>query len=234
MGIQALFGYIVGMHCSYMSLKFGQHLSIYIYYHYHSNTNDNRQLVDVIHLQEEIDYQNSNKKQMEQQKSKTNNSIVEILHLLVPYVLVLSIVTYFIITNNRSLWLSSLLAPIGAIVRWRLSASFNKQSGTSWIPYHGTFTANILGSMGSIIVTSFLIHSASSSTTLTITQDILLSIKLGFAGSLSTVPTFIDEYDNLLSKNDKNNVMDGYKYVFGTISITCIISIFIYVPMSLA
>merc|ERR1712151_1047225 len=45
--IQALFGYIVGMHCSYMSLKFGQHLSIYIYYHYHSNTNDNRQLVDV-------------------------------------------------------------------------------------------------------------------------------------------------------------------------------------------
>jgi len=230
--IQALFGYVIGMHCGYMSLKFGQHVSMCIYHYFHCV--DQQQQVNIIHLQEEIDPQNNDKKQKEKD-SKNNNRIIEIFHLLAPYMVVISILTYFTITNNRSLWLSSLAAPIGAIIRWRLSVSFNKQSNNTWIPYHGTFTANIVGSILSIIATSFLIVSSSSPTGATdVTQDILLAIKSGLAGSLSTVSTFIDEYDNLLSKHNKNNFMNAYKYVYGTIMTACIMSIFVYVPMSYA
>ena len=213
--LSAIFGYVLGVHCSYISLKFGQHFSLFIH---------NRNNESVIHLQDEMN-------ELKREEKEKSNKLLEIFHLVVPYVMIILILTHFIVNEHRYIWLSTLFAPIGTIIRWRLSVSFNKLKSTKIIQYHGTFYANIIGSILSILSVSFLLASTTTSSP-SIKDDILKAIKLGLAGCLSTVSTFMDECDTLLCNVEKKKHV-AYSYVYGTICTACLSCIIIYVPISL-
>ena len=211
--LSAFFGYIIGVHSSYMSLKFGQHLSLFIH---------DRNNVNVVHLQDEIEEFNH--------QEKKSSKLLEVFHLVLPYMITMLILTYFIVNKLRDIWLSALFAPIGTIIRWRLSVSFNKQNATK-VPYHGTFYANIIGSIISILSVSLLLAYTSESSS-SVKNDVFKAIKLGLAGCLSTVSTFMDEYDTLLCNVEKKKNI-AYTYVYGTICVACVSCVIIYISISL-
>jgi len=103
----------------------------------------------------------------------------------------------------RRIFLMALIAPSGALLRWRLSKLNSVQPESccqriKWLPW-GTFTANILGAIVSIVCTGILDRDENS--TLHPWVDALLfALKVGFAGSLSTVSTFVKEIVALSEK----------------------------------
>eukprot|EP00590_Aulacoseira_subarctica_P003148 CAMPEP_0172422114 /NCGR_PEP_ID=MMETSP1064-20121228/8310_1 /TAXON_ID=202472 /ORGANISM="Aulacoseira subarctica , Strain CCAP 1002/5" /LENGTH=242 /DNA_ID=CAMNT_0013162827 /DNA_START=335 /DNA_END=1060 /DNA_ORIENTATION=+ len=98
----------------------------------------------------------------------------------------------------RSCWLSILLSPFGTLTRWYLSRFNGRLKGKwNWFPI-GTFTANISASIVSGLVSGILIRYFNSAPSQGWSgQTILNAIKIGFAGSLSTVSTFVTEYDKI-------------------------------------
>jgi len=111
----------------------------------------------------------------------------------------------------RTMMYSALFAPSGALLRWKLS-SLNKslQGEYNWFPL-GTFAANFLGSIVSIsmIAIDFKLQLSSSSTISFWKSGTTRAIKIGFAGCLSTVSTFISEFSSLLHSF---HPVHGYKY----------------------
>merc|ERR1712151_1494470 len=99
----------------------------------------------------------------------------EYIHIFIPFLLVIPLFIYFLyqsITTTidelpsihkrnpyREMWLSCFFSPVGAIMRYKLSFYFNKSSSCrqqrQYIPYLGTFLANIIGSIIAVICISF-------------------------------------------------------------------------------
>lgn len=111
--------------------------------------------------------------------------------------------------TRRTAYYATLFAPFGALLRWNLSSFNGSLEGEfSWFPV-GTFAANLLGSFVSILCVSSELRSFDrtgywgTATT--------RAIKVGFAGSLSTVSTFMSEISKLLSSFP--NHMWGYTYI---------------------
>lgn len=95
----------------------------------------------------------------------------------------------------RTMWYSALWAPFGALLRWKLSDWNGSLSGDwKWLPL-GTLSANFIGSVVSVLMIALEYR----------TEDHGLywrgctyrAIKIGFAGCLTTVSTFIAEVDTL-------------------------------------
>jgi len=165
------------------------------------------------------------------------SSFFQWIHYFLPWLLLASFFAIFILGKNDSflkhLLLSSSFAPFSACLRWKLCDTFNPKSQNkdkNWFPW-GTFTANVLGSFFCILAMGILILLQGSSLEeeegYSWTVDHLLqSSKTGFAGCLSTVSTFINEIDALTIRFPKQ--AKSYKYAYGTIFTSCIISICIY------
>jgi len=110
--------------------------------------------------------------------------------------------------------ISLLCSPLGVLTRWKLSNSYNRNSK---YPF-GTFMCNVLGCALSGSLGSLLAGNPASEE-----RIVLVSIIAGFAGSLSTLATFIvellDRIDPILLK------VDGVKYTLGTLCCTLIIGL---------
>jgi len=92
--------------------------------------------------------------------------------------------------TNRTVAFAVFMAGPGAILRWHLSKYNGMLGGAwSWFPY-GTFLANMMGSVISIaMVTWEFIYPAQSFWPVASMR----AVKIGFAGSLTTVSTFVKE-----------------------------------------
>mmetsp|Transcript_11854 Transcript_11854/g.25040 ORF Transcript_11854/g.25040 Transcript_11854/m.25040 type:complete len:557 (+) Transcript_11854:148-1818(+) len=129
----------------------------------------------------------------------------------------------------RTMWYSCLLAPLGSILRWKLSAFNGKltlRDSWTWIPA-GTLAANLIACIISItmIAVELVLHSSDSEWV----QLTLLAIKIGIAGSLSTVSTFISEVHGLMKSTDSQySGRKGYKYILLTLLICCSVCTAIY------
>ncbi|KAL3939113.1 MAG: hypothetical protein SGARI_001490, partial [Bacillariaceae sp.] len=98
--------------------------------------------------------------------------------------------------NYRNQYLSALLSPLGSLVRYylsRLNGSI-KRRRWEWLPV-GTLLANMIAVVVSALMEG-LMHTLDTDSILTI--SFLEAIKVGFAGSLSTVSTFAAESVGLL------------------------------------
>ncbi len=114
----------------------------------------------------------------------------------------------------RMMLYSLLFAPIGALLRHKMSHWNGKWTRHSWFPL-GTFSANFVGCIISAlgIGLEYRLNGLDGFWTI----GTLRAIRVGLAGSLSTVSTFICEFATQLSSE---NPIKGYTYAFVSI-ITC-------------
>jgi fluoride ion exporter CrcB/FEX len=128
----------------------------------------------------------------------------------------MTVVTY------RTNFLSTLLSPFGTLLRWLLS-SFNgsiRKEGWEWLPI-GTLAANLLA-----VAISGLAAALTLGTSNPAIKMWEAAVKTGFAGSLSTVSTYIAETEGLLRALPRHAW--GYYYSFGSILLACLVGIIFY------
>ena len=128
------------------------------------------------------------------------------------------------IVTYRTMAFAMLAAPLGACLRWRLGALNGTLSQYPWFPL-GTFTANVVGSLVSITCVAIEYH---------IEQYYLRNyfwaigtvrvIRIGFAGCLTTVSTFVAETNDFMYKKTNH----AYPYILTTIVSACLPSMIIY------
>jgi len=129
----------------------------------------------------------------------------------------------------RRMWMTCLLAPLGSVVRWRISV-LNKHNlrwtgHLMWMPW-GTLIANVLAAVISVIAEAtnsrVLDPGARGYSWL---SPALYAIEVGFAGSLSTVSTLIREMFSL------DNSKQSHVYCLFTIFSGCLFGLLFYSPI---
>jgi fluoride ion exporter CrcB/FEX len=127
----------------------------------------------------------------------------------------------------RKVWLSCLMAPIGALVRLRLS-TLNSRRGywkrLEWVPW-GTLTANLIAVVVSVIAEACedrLVEKRSGNDWLV---SVLPALETGFAGSLSTVSTFLHEIVNMKETSHM------YIYGLGSVMSGLCLGLVFYLPI---
>ena len=129
----------------------------------------------------------------------------------------------------RELWLASLMAPFGALIRWRLKAlNARPIYGISalWFPW-GTFSANVAASIICILTTAmktYIVEPRDVSSNWLL--PVLSAVITGFAGSLSTTSSFVHEILVL------ETLIQTYCYAIATIVCSMLVSVLIYIPIA--
>jgi fluoride ion exporter CrcB/FEX len=131
-----------------------------------------------------------------------------------------------IAATNRTMMYAMLFAPSGALLRWKLS-EFNGNfpyfpEQWRWLPA-GTFLANIIGSLVSITAVAMEYRIGNDSNSFWAVGTIR-AIRVGFAGSLTTVSTFVAEVSHFMhSKTDH-----AYPYILTTLCTACSLSCIVF------
>jgi fluoride ion exporter CrcB/FEX len=126
--------------------------------------------------------------------------------------------------NFRNQFMSALFSPFGTFVRWYLS-SLNgsiKRRRWEWLPI-GTLLANILAVVVSALMQG-LLHTIDMDQYLA--RSFLEAIKVGFAGSLSTMSTFAAETVGLFRALPR--YFWGWYYAFGTLVLGLLFGVLSY------
>ena len=160
-------------------------------------------------------------------------------HRTTPFILLLALLILYIFGDTvagipfyRTKWISLILSPPGAIMRWKLSKLNGRLAGKrSWVPV-GTFTANVLGSVISIACVAIIarLNASNHDGQFMWTIHWLAAAKTGFAGSLSTVSTFVKEIVDINERYSGRKARYIY-YGIGTIICCCLLSLSIYSPL---
>lgn len=128
-------------------------------------------------------------------------------------------------TKSFTQFLGALLAPLGTYSRWYLSR-FNGSITTQhweWLPI-GTFVANMLASIISALCAALLVTVPPENY---LGHAFLSAIKGGYAGSFSTVSTFVAETTGLLKALPR--YFWGYYYCFGSLLVAVLLGVCSYV-----
>lgn len=128
----------------------------------------------------------------------------------------------------RTMVYSLLFAPFGAFTRWQLSSLNSSKGlvpGLAWIPA-GTLAANILGSMVSITMTGLEFRHPEVQTFWVVGS--FRAIRVGFAGCLTTVSTFVSEIHKFFHQDQYDR---GYLYILITLSTACTVAALIYASL---
>ena len=131
----------------------------------------------------------------------------------------------------RTLWLSVLFTPPGALLRWSLAASLNSvtwrhHNNWDWLPV-GTLAANLIGCLISILLLAFELRYFTDAAGWTI--PIISAIRVGGAGSLSTVSTFVQELVDIANRFP--NHAKPYYYGGITFGTAIFLSLIVYIPI---
>jgi len=224
----ALFGYLVGVCCSAAAFLFGRHVSEWlrsIHHQEHLPTDD-----------PSTDNTADSTVHSERIRKSVRRSLLTIIGIkTAPFLLLAALTAAFVVGDvveeilfYRKMWLTVVLAPFGALLRWRLSRWNDGSIGGSrfnWVPW-GTLAANLLASFISIAAEA--VHSkyvSADDRDYVWESSILQAVEAGFAGSLSTVSTMIKEMF------DMHSPARSYLYVFGTILVAMLLNLAIYSPI---
>jgi len=133
--------------------------------------------------------------------------------------------------TDRTMMYGMLFAPTGALTRWHLSGWNGNcnflPNDWRWLPF-GTFAANVSGSAISIIAVALEYRFDTGYNNMDITNfwavGTIRAIKVGFAGCLTTVSTFVAEVSGFMhGKTDH-----AYPYIFVTLVSSCVIASWLF------
>ncbi|XVF64617.1 hypothetical protein PTKIN_Ptkin09bG0182600 [Pterospermum kingtungense] len=125
--------------------------------------------------------------------------------------------------SAAKLWLACLVAPLGVWIRWFLARLNGRGLGKSgilrWLPF-GTLIANVSAAciMAALSTLEKSVHAKNFSTVAT-------GIELGFLGCLSTVSTFIAEFNAM---RESKYPWRAYVYALITMAVSFVLGILIY------
>ena len=130
-----------------------------------------------------------------------------IMHKVIPFMIsIVVLVSYGATVTDgnfqffRELCACSLLTPVGVHLRWKLAALNGRGIGSSskfeWMPW-GTFTGNMLAVVCSVIIQAIQMKHRISLEDYPYILALMVGMKTGLAGSLSTVSSFVKEVANL-------------------------------------
>jgi fluoride ion exporter CrcB/FEX len=129
----------------------------------------------------------------------------------------------------RELWLSSLMSPFGALLRWLLSTLNTRPTcgkKIRWFPW-GTFIANFAASMICIFGTAMKTYVVDPQELSSVwVLPVLVALVSGFAGSLSTTSALVHEITNM------DTLYKSYSYAVATIICSMLVSLLIYIPIA--
>lgn len=241
----ALFGYIIGVGVSVSSFTFGQHVGEWMRAIYMDQSDSLNQSgttsahcskLDVLDVQNEAPPKvKSSFKTVQRYGCYACGVRVG------PLFCVAALFALFVVGDvhygmvfYRTMWMSMLSSPAGSISRWRLSrlnltgSRWGKYS-VEWFPW-GTFLANIIGSVISIVMKSSAGNIADQQSAIVQTWmlPLLNSISDGMAGSLSTVSTLVKEM--MLFETPARRCC----YCWTTILCSMILALCLYRPILLA
>lgn len=123
----------------------------------------------------------------------------------------------------RRMWLSCLLTPVGAVLRNQFNHWLPVSNSVQW--GWGTLGANVLGSVVSILLEVFMIRFLAEDELDSWLGTSIWALKVGFAGSLSTVSTFVKELVSL------ERLLDRHVYGIVTLVISMGLGLAIYSPL---
>jgi len=122
----------------------------------------------------------------------------------------------------KTMFYAALMAPTGAVLRWRLSKLNGSLRSIKWLPV-GTLAANVLASIISACMVGLELRLYDTLGFWTLGSA--RAIKVGFAGCLSTVSTFITELAAFL-KSDKP--VRAYMYIILSLGVSGSLSAICY------
>jgi fluoride ion exporter CrcB/FEX len=124
----------------------------------------------------------------------------------------------------RTMIYAMLLAPLGALARWRLSWLNGTLKSFPWFPY-GTFLANFVGSIISITALAWEYHLESTYSHAGFwIIGTLRAVRIGLAGCLTTVSTFVTEIHSFMHQHTDH----AYPYIWISLGASCVVSACIY------
>ena len=129
---------------------------------------------------------------------------------------------YWGILYYRQVWIASLLAPLGTLLRWKLSAWNGKFS----LPA-GTFLANLMASILSAALTALVFIESNDEGAGNWKLPAIRAISLGFTGCLSTVSTYVKECVELGERHPPHSKKQ-FLYSHGTLLSCCILGFLVY------
>ena len=243
--VQGIVGYLIGLACAVSSFHGGRHFGKAMYsFRDKSGTdeesNDTNSETEASASDSRMVVFPKFWRKRNGQKRSFCQLLLDLVNVLVhgkysPFILVSILLALFFVGDykmnssfHKKVLVSSLLAPPGTLLRWKLSLLngkwFRDSDRLRYFPF-GTFLANILGSIISLTSAALLFRLDGSSTAATLW---LSGLKVGFAGNLSTVSSFAKE---IVLLSEKNNIGPAYLYASASIVTCCLLGLCIYLPM---
>ena len=125
-------------------------------------------------------------------------------------------------TFYTTTFLATLFAPMGTLIRWKLSFFNGRLPGSwEWLPL-GTLVANVVASVISIVAQGIMDSPSSALQEGWSTLIVFSAIQTGLAGCMSTVSTFVVEALTI-QKSFPHHAKACY-YMFGTLIVTCVVA----------
>ena len=228
--LPAIFGYVIGLQASIASFLFGRKANIWInqYVNPHVCSGPNRNVEqqgastvppNAIHSPTISDTESNG----------VGCCLLGLVRRWVPVIFVMVAFSLFVVSDvlwnipfYRILWISTLFTPFGAILRWRLSLLNPYRKSFPM----GTLIANVLGSVVAILAVAIDTRYLRSEA---LSAELLAALKIGFAGSLSTVSTFVKEVVDIIERYQYD--AKGYKYAAISLVTCCAAGVVVYSPI---
>lgn len=229
---QSIFGFLIGITCCVASFLFGRLLGCYR----RGSTDQPRSVDSVAGAITEVTNDRTHDQSMDLESAVAEPSwhLMDCcsFHIVLPCIILLALLAAYLVGDSvagisfyRGMWMSTLLSPFGAILRWRLSTLNRSTVEQRWFPW-GTFVANVSASVIAVTAEALQANLADGTNQgLAWAVPLLLAIEVGFSGSLSTVSTMVRELCSW-----KGSPWKSILYFITTIVSATLLSMAVYSP----